>query len=217
MKKAILTLTLSFGLIIPSFMFAQDSDNDSKDFRSYKSHLSIGVEGAGELSGNLTALTSIGYKRYMNKGAIRGVIGANYRGSTTSESGTATYKDELIMLSTRVGYQYLPDLIFNRVGTSLGIDLVGGMYSNYNEGSISTYERSNMVVGISPNFGVEFYVIPKISILIETRFDMAINQLSISNQEYDFDGNLVSSYAINNNGYLTHISPIGLFHVAYHF
>lgn len=213
MKK--LALLLCTSLVVVLTTHAQETEEKNE---RPKNGVSIGVMGGGELKNAGLALPGVGYKRYFKNGGIRLVLGGRIDGESQTDMGI-TRVTQTGMFSARLGYQY--HVTIKNFMPVIGMDGLGGYYlDEYRSTNGEDYLTENTVFGISPNAGIVVWLHPKLSVSLETRFDLTYRQNKTKETSYEWSSSktvVLVTNSSNANGFKTHIAPISLLMFSLHF
>lgn len=214
MKRNILTVLF---LVAASIMVAQEagSPTESNPYRTLKHEVGLGVIGAGDVdvAQMFRPVPGLYYRYFLPNGAIRVLAGGTYN---SYSDGYYSGQSETYGYVVRVGYQY--HVPIGRWMPRIGADISGGMFHDqYGDPSFDYYKSESMAIGLSPNIGLDFWISPKLSIGIETRFDISYIE---STNESGYPGDeWAEPYYYNgtSKGINTTIGPIALFACGFHF
>jgi len=217
----LLTLALFIGMSVSAFAQLETTETEptsSQDrFRYLKHSVGFGIVGGGELRSNYRGpfwpMPGLGYKYHTENGAFRVMVGGIYNSSVSGGWGWGSNYSEG-GFNGRIGYQY--HVMVGRFMPIIGVDLAGG-YSEYTSSwETGKEEYTTMVFGISPNLGFEFWITPKLSVLMDTRFDISYIDNETNFENNDPWGGPQNSFT-RSQGMGTHISPISSFMAIFHF
>ena len=160
------------------------------------------------------AMPGLGYKYFTKSGAFRVMVGGIIDSRTDSwAGGSSSYGQNAI--NVHAGYQY--HVMLGRFMPILGVDAHAGNYESFNNYDNGYNKESSLTIGISPNLGLEFWISPKLSFLMDTRFNLSYVDQAYENEWFDpwSGGSEVSK--TRTQGIQTHVSPISSFMAAFHF
>lgn len=209
MKKLILASALLFSCMIG---LAQES---TSEFRDFKNELSFGVLGAGEVRGFGFAVPALGYRRLVDNGALRLQVGAFLNTQSNSFNGGTTRNEEKAVV-LRGGYQY--HVMLGRFMPAIGIDAYGGLYESLNSfAGVNSNDVSQWSAGVSPNVGLGFWIVPKLSVNLDMRVDLGYQQRHERQEWFDEWSQTTTISEFTSAGMRTHIAPISSFMVSFYF
>lgn len=210
-------MRILFTALLSTFTALHTSaqSNDENPFRTLKNEISFGIMGGGDVRQSPYPMPGIGYKRFTENGAFRALVGGSINSNSSSSGGWSNVQEEGAFVA-RIGYQY--HVMLGRFMPMIGLDLSGGYYTNEWSNNQFNWEKTeNTVVGLSPNLGLEFWISPKLSFFIDTRFDIAYTNIK-SEGGYEMGWPpMQTTYLNTSSGINTTIAPISTFMCAFHF
>lgn len=217
MRESLITLLAILFAVSTSFAqleMTPAAEDDDDAYRSLKNSFGFGIVGGGELRNNIWPMPGLGYKHYMKDGAFRVMVGGIVNNNINSGGGWSSANNEA-GANIRVGYQY--HVLIGRFMPIIGVDIAGGYYERENSWSGFEEITRNSLVGISPNLGLEFWVTKKLSVLLDTRFDISYQDHYYKSESSWDPWNPNQVNITESQGIQTHISPISSFMAIFHF
>jgi len=162
----------------------------------------------------------LAYKYHFNTSALRAKI-AYGSSNSKSESIRDSSKTESSVSSMQVNLGYEFNKTFEKVQVFYGIDVSmkisevssESSYIYQNETYTTENEQDYTAYGLSPLFGVKYFVTPKLSVSTEIKYTIETYEGSESSK-YSGDNNKNTT---NNSGTNTFFGPIGQISINFHF
>ncbi|MEX2595658.1 MAG: hypothetical protein WEC59_01920 [Salibacteraceae bacterium] len=218
MKTTLTIVTVLLALLAQSPAAnaqVEQDENDPSRFRQFKNELSFGIVGAGDIRQQIWAVPGFNYKYYLKNGAIRVLAGGSYNESSSGGGQGFSQYDTEYGVIVRAGYQYHVPL--GRFMPILGCDASFGAYGyeyNYQQ---NLDKSESTTFGVNPNLGIQFFISPKISLLLDTRIDFSYRQNEYTSEYLDWQTNQPIKTVTRSAGINTRVAPFSTFLVAFHF
>ena len=202
--------------VIMLFIFAGEMvlAQDSTLFNIKKQELNIGYFDAFQL--NAVPSFGIGYKNRTAGGAFRIRVNFSAKTRTDEVDSVSTTKNSSLYIRPQIGYEIQKS--FGRLLLYYGVD-VSISYNKFeyrrenlmNSNDMSTSKSEDFSVGINPLIGLKVFINRTISVSTETFFYVSYS----SGKRETINGS--NKTTINNSGFSTCLSPLGIFSINFHF